>query len=216
MRWAVNLAASKMIFAAICASAAFLSVGRLAIAAPVAVAPYTIATFKGVPPTGATQPDDLAISADGMDLWIGYGNGVDTFGKGGPSNLVEYNTSTGAVLQNLTIPGHLDGLKIDPATGNVWATENEDGNPTLAIVDPTSGKFKIFKVSSNLITGGFDDLAFVPGPKSSTAFIVASSQTDTNTPVVVGARGKMKKDTLSLTAAVPGAGLPDLLYQLKC
>jgi len=216
MRWAVNLAASMMIFAALCASAAFLSVSRLAIAAPVAVAPYTIATFKGVPPTGATQPDDLAISADGMDLWIGYGNGVDTFGKGGPSNLVEYNTSTGAVLQNLTIPGHLDGLKIDPATGNVWATENEDGNPTLAIVDPTSGKFKIFKVSSNLITGGFDDLAFVPGPKSSTAFIVASSQTDTNTPVVVGARGKMKKDTLSLTAAVPGAGLPDLLYQLKC
>ena len=82
---------------------------------PVASPPYTLGIFKGVPPSGATQPDDIAVSADGADLWVGYGNGVDTFGKGGPSNLVEYDISTGAVLQNLTIPGHLDGLKIRSA-----------------------------------------------------------------------------------------------------
>lgn len=26
---------------------------------------------------------------------MGYGNGVDTFGKGGPSNVVEYDIATG-------------------------------------------------------------------------------------------------------------------------
>ena len=44
---------------------------------PVVVDPvYTLTTFTGVPPGTATQPDDLAISADGKDLWVGYGNGV--------------------------------------------------------------------------------------------------------------------------------------------
>jgi hypothetical protein len=183
--------------------AALLLNASQAVAAPVAVAPYTLSTFTGVPPSGATQPDDLAVSADGADLWIGYGNGVDTTGKGGPSNLVEYNISSGAVLQNLTIPGHLDGLKIDPSTGEVWATENEDGNPTLAIVNPKTGKFKIFPVSSPLITGGFDDLVFT----GTGSFIVASSQVDTTTPVIVQVtiKGKKKKATLNFTSALPGA-----------
>src|SRR5216684_5560367 len=119
-----------------------------AMALPAVVPPfvgiYTLATFSGVPPSGATAPDDLAVSADGKDLWIGYGNGVDTTGKGGPSNLVEYKISSGAVLQNISIPGHLDGLKINPTTNDIWATENEDGNPTLAIVNHKNGKFKIY------------------------------------------------------------------------
>jgi hypothetical protein len=196
--------ARRLLAATLCMGAAFLFSALPAVAAPVAVAPYTLTTFTGTPPSGATQPDDLAMSADGADLWVGYGNGVDTFGKGGPSNLVEYNISSGAVLQNLTIPGHLDGLKIDPSTGNVWATENEDGNPTLAIVNPKTGKFKIFTVSSPLITGGFDDIVFTG---TGSAFIVTSSQTDTTTPVIVqvSVKGKKKKSTLSFTSALPGA-----------
>ena len=43
--------------------------------------PYTLSVFPGTPPAGATQPDDLAVSADGKRLWVGYGNGVDTTGK---------------------------------------------------------------------------------------------------------------------------------------
>ena len=129
-------------------AAFFLSTGA-ALAVPIAVAPYTLGTFKGIPPSGATMPDDIAVSSDGADLWVGYGNGVDTFGKGGPSNLVEYDIASGAVLQNLTIPGHLDGLKINPDTGEVWATQNEDGNPTLTIVNPKNGKFETFPVKSS-------------------------------------------------------------------
>jgi hypothetical protein len=41
-------------------------------------------------------------------------------------------------------PGHVDGLKINPTTDDIWATENEDGNPTLALIDHKTGKFKIF------------------------------------------------------------------------
>src|SRR5271157_2406726 len=59
------------------------------------MSPYTLTVFPGTPPAGATQPDDLAVSADGKRLWVGYGNGVDTFGKGGPSNVVEYDIATG-------------------------------------------------------------------------------------------------------------------------
>jgi DNA-binding beta-propeller fold protein YncE len=112
-----------------------------------AVSPYRLTVFPGTPPAGATQPDDLAVSADGKRLWVGYGNGVDTTGKGGPSSLVEYDIATGRVLKNITIRGHLDGLKINPATGDVWATENEDGNPTLAVIEHETGAFKIYRFS---------------------------------------------------------------------
>ncbi len=171
---------------------------------PVALAPYTLTKLtKLVPPSGATQPDDLAVTADGMDLWIGYGNGVDTFGKGGPSNAVEYDLSSGAVLQNLIIPGHLDGLKINPTTNDVWATENEDGNPTLAIINHVTGDFTIYTFSPTLITGGLDDLVF-SGPNSSDVFIVASSQVNTTTPVIVQISGKPMTDTV-VTSTLPGA-----------
>lgn len=184
--------------------AAFFTNVEQAHAAPVASPPYTLGTFKGTPPTGATQPDDIAVSADGADLWVGYGNGVDTFGKGGPSNLVEYDIASGAVLQNLTIPGHLDGVKISPQTGVVWATQNEDGNPTLTVVNPKNGKFQTFKVTSSLITGGLDDLVF-SGPSS--AFVTASSQADATTPVIVeiSLKQKKKKSSLTVTSALPGA-----------
>jgi len=172
---------------------------------PVATPPYTLTALTTlVPPTGATQPDDLAVSADGADLWVGYGNGVDTFGKGAPSNLVEYNISTGAVLQNLSIPGHLDGLKINPQTNDIWTTENEDGNPTLAVVNHKNGKFKIYTFSPTLITGGMDDLAF-SGPFFKDVFIVASSQTATTSPVIVQISGQLKKNGTALTATQSGA-----------
>jgi hypothetical protein len=174
-------------------------------APPVAIAPYTLTTLTQlVPPTGATQPDDLAVSADGKDLWIGYGNGVDTTGKGGPSTLVEYEISSGAVLQSRSIPGHLDGLKINPTTNDIWATENEDGNPTLAVINHKNGKFKIYSFSPTLITGGVDDLVF-SGAKSKDVFIVTSSQVNTTMPVIVQISGRLKKTNTAVTSTLTGA-----------
>ncbi|HZP44941.1 MAG TPA: hypothetical protein VFB15_04750 [Candidatus Binataceae bacterium] len=188
-------------------------------AQPVAVAPYSITTFAGVPPTGASQPDDIALSADGTALWVGYGNGACTFGPseigttncptGTPadSNLVEYDITTTppSVKQNITIPGHLDGLKINPETGDVWTTQDEDGNPMIAITKSKSGKTKQYgPFTSSLITGGFDDIVFA-GPKDKDLFITASSQTDTTTPVILELVGKPKKKDTVFTSVVPGA-----------
>jgi hypothetical protein len=185
-------------------TAAFLAASQ-GQALPVAAAPYTLtALTKLVPPSGATQPDDLAVTADGADLWIGYGNGVDTKGLGGPSNVVEYDLSTGTVLHNLSIPGHVDGLKINPTTNDVWANENEDGNPTLAVIDHVTGAFTISRFSPTLITGGLDDLAFA-GPGSADVFLVASSQLNTTTPVIVQISGPLQTTNTALTSTLPGA-----------
>ncbi len=201
MNSGLSLAARALLAAMVCTGVAVLS-GAEAIAAPVAIAPYTLTTFNGMPPSGATKPDDLAISADGKNLWVGYGNSVATDGSGGPSNLVEYDISTGAVLQNISIPGHLDGLKISPFTGDIWATENEDGNPTLAIVDEDTGKFKISTFSTTSITGGLDDLVF--SANSGDVFIVASSQVDTTKPVIVGDVGLVNLNTGVVTPVATG------------
>jgi hypothetical protein len=147
------------------------------------------------------------VSADGADLWVGYGNGVATDGSGGPSSLVEYEISSGKVLQNVSIPGHLDGLKINPTTNDIWATENEDKNPTLAIVNHKNGKFKIYTFSPTLIpTGGMDDLVF-SGPNFKDVFIAASSQsvTPTTLPVIVEISGKPKKTNTALVSVLAQA-----------
>ena len=170
--------------------------------APDFVGIYTLTTFTGMPPGGATAPDDLAISADGKDLWVGYGNGVDTTGASGSSNAVEYDIGSGAMLLNVSVPGHMDGLKINPKTDDVWATENEDGNPTLAIINHKNGKFKIFKFEPTLITGGMDDLVFA-GDKDKDVFIVTSSQMSTSMPVIVEISGNpKKKDTKLISTQV--------------
>ena len=182
--------------------------------AQTAIPPYTLTVFPGTPPAGAKAPDDLAVSADGRRLWVGYGNGVDTTGKGGPSNVVEYDIAFGVVLKNISIPGHVDGLKINPATGDVWATENEDGNPTLAVIDHDSGAFKIYRFSPTLITGGFDDLVFVSTTREDSrhdqdspqdVYVVTSSQVDTTTPVIVRICGPLLTTNTCLKAALPGA-----------
>jgi hypothetical protein len=177
-----------------------------------AIAPYTLTVFPGTPPAGATQPDDLAISADGKYLWVGYGNGVDTFGKGGPSNVVEYDIASAKALKNTSVPGHCDGLKINPATGDVWATENEDGNPTLAVIDPQSGAYKIYRFSPYLITGGFDDLVFVTpqgaprnDPDSTPhVYVVSSSQVNATKPAIVQLSGPLLTTNTHLRTALPG------------
>src|SRR5260370_854990 len=206
-------AATRLLGVMFCAGAALLFGAEQAIAAPAAVPPYTLTNFNGVPPNGVlpdgttgqvNKPDDLAISADGKNLWVGYGNGAATDGSKGSSNLVEYDIASGSVLQNISIPGHMDGVKINPTTGDIWATENEDANPTLAIVNQHTGKFKISTFSTSSITGGLDDLVF-SGPDSENVFIVASSQADTTTTVIIQLSGKPKKTATSVLSVLTGS-----------
>ncbi|HLW69709.1 MAG TPA: hypothetical protein VKS22_03710 [Candidatus Binataceae bacterium] len=173
--------AKRLLVGGFALSVAFMLAVRGAQAQPVAASPYTLTTFPGVPPnqgtppSPATKPDDLAISADGADLWVAYQNNAAPDGTSGTSNIVEYEISTGKVLQNVIIAGHTDGLKINPKTNEVWTTQNEDASPTLAEINPKNGKFKTFGfVNPTAHGGGFDDFVFA-GKNSQDVFISASN-----------------------------------------
>src|SRR6516165_4702511 len=108
-----------------------------------------------------TAPDSLALGKNA--LWVEYGNGASSTGLGGSSTIVEYSLS-GKVEQTYHIKGSVDGLKIDPVTGMVWALQNQDGNSTLSLINPkthtVSGPFSYAAASS---TEGYDDVAFLNG-----------------------------------------------------
>lgn len=110
---------------------------------------------------GATQPDSITIGNGA--IWAEYGNGADSTGAGGSSTVVEYSVD-GKVEHTFSIAGSVDGLKIDPKTGMVFALQNQDGNSTLSLIDP-----KTDTVSSPLSYGvtsasrGYDDIAFLNG-----------------------------------------------------
>ncbi len=96
-------------------------------------------------------------------IWVEYGNGADSTGASGSSTIVEYSLG-GQIENSYTIAGSVDGLKIDPNTGIVFALQNQDGNSTLSLIDPTTGKISgplSYGVSSS--TRGYDDVAFVNG-----------------------------------------------------
>jgi hypothetical protein len=84
-----------------------------------------------------SNPD--AIELDGQNVWVGYQNASVKDGSDNTktSTVVEY-TLAGKVLNTWPVPGHVDGLRIDPATHKAWATSNEDAAPLLNIIDPAS------------------------------------------------------------------------------
>jgi sugar lactone lactonase YvrE len=129
---------------------------------PVEVAPgYSVKLFA-TSPAGTSQPDSIAV--DGNSVFVGYGNGVAKDGSQNnlSSTIVEY-TSTGAIVQEFSVPGHNDGLKVDPTTHLVWALQNEDGDPNLVVIDPahhTQTQYNFGPVANG---GGFDDITFVGG-----------------------------------------------------
>jgi hypothetical protein len=58
----------------------------------------------------------------------------------------------------------VDGLKVDPVTGQIWALQNQDGNSTLTIIDPETGSVSdpiSYKVPSS--SRGYDDVVFRDG-----------------------------------------------------
>lgn len=118
------------------------------------------------------NPDSVA--SDGTHIWVGYQNttakdGTDTK----TSTVVEY-TLDGQPLKSWAVPGHCDGLRIDPATGLAWASSNEDANPRLVSIDPAGTTVTAYSFPSPTAHGGgFDDMAFVNGGM----FITASNPT---------------------------------------
>lgn len=165
----------------------------------VATAPYTISVFA---PSFAGQAGADSIAFNRTNVFVGYSAGVAKDGSDKPpkpSTIVEYDL-TGKKVTTFSVLGHNDGLRVD-SKGNLWAIQNEDGNPNLVIINTKSGKETDFTFPSPTPHGGgYDDVAFA----GTEAFITASAPTKTpNTaPAVVSA--KLKGKTLGLTEVLAG------------
>jgi phospholipase C len=135
-------------------------------------------------PAGATQPDSITV--DGLNVYVGYQNGAAKDGSSGSSTIAQFtmapatspnNGTKGhwAVSQTWTLPGHIDGLKVDPNTHRIWALENEDANPRLFVIDPVNNTVTEYSIASVNHGGGFDDIAFSGG----NVYLTASNPTNT-------------------------------------
>ena len=129
-----------------------------------AIAPGYSASIFAAGPSGATQPDDIAV--DGLNVFVGYQNGAATDGSSGSSTIAQFTPTgtngTWTVAKTWSIAGHTDGLKVDPNTHLVWSLQNEDANPTLVLINPATGTTTQYAISS-VNGGGYDDIAFTGG-----------------------------------------------------
>jgi len=127
----------------------------------------SVSTFATGGAVSATNPDSITTGAG--SVWVEYGNGADSTGLTGNSTIVRYSMS-GVVEQTYTIAGLVDGLKFNPVTGMVWALQNNDGNSTLSIINPTTNTVSsaLMYQSPPYVYGatsgrGYDDVAFLGG-----------------------------------------------------
>jgi len=143
------------------ASTAAAGTGAGVIVGPVVSPPYVLSTFAQSE-SGYFDPDSVTFNA--TDIFIGYGNGGAPDGSGGAmSTIVEYDM-TGTVVTKFTVVGHNDGLRINPADGNLWAIQNEDANANLVVIDLKHGGQTVTQFPSPAPHGGgYDDVVFTKG-----------------------------------------------------
>jgi hypothetical protein len=135
-----------------------LSFTLLAVSSASAQTIRHISTFATGTAVNATAPDSIALGKN--SVWVSYANGADSTGLGGSSTVVQY-TFNGKVRHTYTVPGSVDGLKVDPETGLVWALQNQDGNSTLTLIDPKAKTISVpipYAVMSS--TRGYDEVVF--------------------------------------------------------
>jgi hypothetical protein len=117
-----------------------------------------VSTFATGTAVNATLPDSIALGNN--SVWVSYSNGADSRGLSGSSTVVQYKLN-GRVRHIYSILGYVDGLKVDPRSGLVWAMQNQDGNSTLTLINPTAGTAS--KPISYAVTSssrGYDDVVF--------------------------------------------------------
>jgi len=121
--------------------------------------------------TSYFNPD--AVEVDGNHVFIDYQNSTaKDCTDSNSSTIVEY-TMAGSVVAKFTMPGHSDGMRVDPSTHLLWVSSCEDGNPKFATIDPSSGTVTAYTLPPAPHMGGYDDLYFLNGK----TFIAASNPT---------------------------------------
>ncbi|MGA8220355.1 MAG: hypothetical protein WB780_01790 [Candidatus Acidiferrales bacterium] len=124
---------------------------------PQATPPYKLNVFATAP-AGLSAPDSVAILGD--KVFVGYGDGHDPGGADGLNGQVVEFRMDGTLVHIYTVPGHNDGLKVDPSTHRLWALQNEDANPNLVIIDTESRRQKLYTFGPTPHGGGYDDMVF--------------------------------------------------------
>ena len=117
-----------------------------------------VSTFATGAAVNATMPDSIALG--NKSVWVSYSNGADSTGLSGSSTVVQYKLN-GQVRHIYSIPGYVDGLKVDRRNGLVWAMQNQDGNSTLTLINPKAGTTSK-PISYGVTSGsrGYDDVVF--------------------------------------------------------
>jgi hypothetical protein len=120
-------------------------------------------------------PDSIIVN--GKHVFVDYQNKTakdcsDATTKS--STVVEY-TLDGDVVRAFSVPGHSDGMRMDPVTGDLWTLSCEDGNPQLTVINFSSGTTTPYTFDSLLLKhgGGYDDIAFIGGK----VYLTASNPT---------------------------------------
>jgi hypothetical protein len=165
----------------------------------VATAPYTVSTFAtGVAGT-YFQPDSIAVL--GGYIYIGYGNGVAKDGSDGKSSTIVKYKPNGDVVTTYSVVGHNDGLRVNPQTKQLWAMQNEDGNPNLVIIDPTSGTQAVYTFAPTAHGGGYDDIAF----HGNDVFLSASNPSSNPNLSQAVVRATISGSTVNVTEVLNGS-----------
>jgi len=172
----------------------------------VASVPYAISTFAtGVAGT-YSQPDSIAVF--GGYIFVGYSNGVAKDGSDGKSSTIVKYKPNGDVVATISVVGHNDGLRVNPQTKKLWALQNEDGNPNLAIIDPTTGAQAVYTFAPTAHGGGYDDIAF----QGKNVYLSASnpSNNPNHAPAIVKATisGSMVNVTEVLNGSANATNIP--------
>jgi hypothetical protein len=164
----------------------------------VPLAPYTVSVFATSIAGVDFAPDSIAV-LDGK-VFVGYGDGVAPDGSDGKSStIVEYKMN-GDRVRTYTVLGHNDGLRVNPKTKQLWAMQNEDKNPNLVIIDPTTGSQTMYKFGPTPHGGGYDDIAF----RGDDVFFSASNPTNNpnNAPAIV--KAQITGKTVTVTPVLSG------------
>jgi hypothetical protein len=152
-----------------------LAVGGAMLAAPLAAAApavtpgYRVSTFSQG--TAAHFNPDSVASGRGF-IYIGYQNATPSDGSSNLSSTIVQYRMDGTATRSWSVLGKNDGLRLNPFTGKLWATRNEDDKPGLTVIDPVGGSQTDYAITPSH-GGGYDDLAFT----RQGTFVVASAPT---------------------------------------
>ena len=171
---------------------------------PLAAASFTTKVIANGNAVSATEPDSVSF-ANGS-LWIEYGNGASSTDYSGKSTIVQY-TPSGTVQNTWSLAGSVDGLKVNPNTGMVWALQNQDALSQLSIINPSTKAVSTFTYgapyTASSSSRGFDDVAFI----GNSVYMSETNPATTSDPVVVKLNSSTPSSPITQTGVVTGAGI---------